>query len=146
MTTMTEQAAITLTLADGTAREAELIIIGADCAAGILCPFCTYPSEGTACRNPACETWCDEAGLAARREAQREQAAAAERRAASIRFMDEQREQAREREQAAYNEAIAKAREEGYCEACVTRSLRHGGTRPRFTRHRDEANCPNAHR
>ncbi len=145
MTITAEQATtITITLADGTAREAEHIVIGADNEAGIMCPFCTYPSEGTTCRNPACDTWCDAAGLAARREAERERQAERERRASAIRFMEQQRREAAERAQAAYDEAVGKARDEGYCVACVSRSLRHGGTRPKFTRHRDEANCPNA--
>lgn len=135
---------ITLTLADGTARDAELIVIGAELEQGIMCPFCQYPSEGTTCRNPACDTWCDAAGLAARREAQREREAELERRAGIARFMEASRREARERAQAEYDAAMAKARDEGYCVPCVSHSMRHGGTRAKFIRHRDAANCPNA--
>ncbi len=138
---------IILTLADGTRRVAPRVRIGQPEQDGILCPFCEYPSEGTACRNPACDTQLDAAQLAARNAQRQAQDGQREREAALQASLERSRTEAREAEQARYNEAMAQARAAGQCTACLARSLRTGGwTRARFTRHRDPANCPEARR
>lgn len=137
---------IMLTLADDTAREAPRVRIGQPERDGIMCPFCTYPSEGTACRNPACATQLDAAELAARNAQHAAQEQAAREAAALQESLERSRTQAREAGQVHYDEAMAQARAAGQCTACLGRSLAHGGTRPKFTKHRDPANCPEARR
>jgi hypothetical protein len=136
--------ALTLTLADGEARTCEPCTFGPDLP-GHVCPFCEYPFAGDSCPNPACL-----AGMTADRLAQhRQQVADREARDAQRAALDAwtatRAAERREAEQAAYNQAHAQARAAGQCLTCLARSMRGGG-QPRFTRHRDAANCPEARR
>lgn len=139
---------IFLTLADGTRRAVRLCNVGPENTPGFECPLCHYPSTNRVprCDNPACDTQLDAGALAARNELRAAQDGQREREAALQESLERSRTEAREAAQARYNTAMAQARAAGQCTACLGRSLAHGGTRPKFTKHRDPANCPEARR
>lgn len=176
MTTTNLPAPVVLTLADGEAREAKTYPLGdyscPFCSGAVISPagfeygqqlnaehyaklgeayeIQPYPQymrdvwEARGCANPACRVLLNAEQLAEAREriARREAEEAARRRNHELAM--ERIRQSREAEAALWDELRGKAEAAGQCVRCLRRS--YWQTRPKFVRHRDPANCPNAHR
>lgn len=131
-----------VTLVSGESRE--ITRVWADGA--YECPWCWYPvrADEAECGNPACDTRLDAAGLAARRAEQAARVQAAEREASLRRWEAERRAEREAAETALWAELSGRASDAGECIACLRRS--YWRSSPRFVRHRDSSNCPNAGR
>ncbi len=164
--------AVTLVLADGEAREAQMYPLG-----DYTCPFCSgpvispegwaygqqlnaesYAKQGEAyeiqpypqymartwerreCGNPACVTGMNAELLAATRQRIADREAEEARRKRDHEWAMESIRQSREAESRLWDEVSAKARDAGQCVSCLRAS--YWQSRPKFTRHRDAANCP----
>jgi hypothetical protein len=132
---------LVITLADGTAREAQRVNVGADAIPGMVCPWCEYACEGTRCPNPVCATQLDASALAERRTAEARQAEHEASQRALSASLDRSRAEADEREAERRRSLRAQAKEAGKCLSCLDRSLRTGSA-PKLVKHKAEANCP----
>jgi hypothetical protein len=164
--------AVVLMLADGEAREAKMYPIGdyscPFCGGAVISPegweysqqlnaehyakqgeayeprpypqymAATYARRG--CDNPACLTGMNAEQLAATRQRIADREAGEARRKRDHEYAMERIREAREAEARLWDEVSAKARENGQCVSCLRAS--YWQSRPKFTRHRDEANCP----
>ena len=133
---------LVLTLADGTARKCEPLLIGQPAQPGYRCAYCDYPFAGTSCPNPACDTMLSAERLAAWRAERAAYEAGLDAEIARSASVARAEAESRARRTEAYSVAYRQAEAAGQCLACLSRSMRGGGTRPKFIKHRDVGNCP----